>query len=418
MTRIDATEQQEFDVAIVGGGTAGLALAAELKRLGVARVVVLEREKSAGGIPRHCGHYPFGVREYGRLLKGPEYAARNTNEATQLGVEIRTETSVTGLHPGGRLSLTTANGLENLAAKRVVLCTGVRESSRPQRFVGGDRPLGVMSTGALQSLVYIKGRRPFLRPVIFGSELVSFSAIETCRHLGMRPAAMVEELDQIVTHKALQPYLKVRGVPLFTGIQIPRIIGSKTVEALEFTDASGNERRIETDGIIISGRFRPEAALLRRSHLEVDFGSGGPVIDQFGQCSDPAYYCAGNLLRPAETSGWCWREGIATAKRIAQDLSSNDQEAKSAIRLVVASPKIQFALPQRLSLSDRTGGMDKMQIGLSEPARGVLKATVGGRCIWKSNLSSRPVRRILKPLRDILAAKPGSDVHLSIEAGQ
>lgn len=418
MKNIDAKRLPDSDVAIVGGGTAGLALAAELKRSGVENVVILERENTAGGIPRHCGHYPFGVREYGRLLKGPDYASRNVESALKLGVEIRTKTSVTELHAGGRLSLSTPYGLEELHASRVVLCTGVRESSRPQRFIGGDRPVGVMSTGALQSLVYLNGMRPFSRPIIFGSELVSFSAIDTCRHLGIRPVAMVEELDQIVAHLLIKPYLTIRGVPLYTGIQNPKIIGAKGVEALEFLDASGDPKRIETDGIIISGRFRPEAALLHRSHLEVDPGSGGPVIDQFGQCSDPAYYSAGNLLRPAETSGWCWREGVATAKRIVQDLSGPDYEIQGSVCLTVKSSAIQFVLPQRLSLTERPGGMKKMQIGLREPTQGVLKAKIGDNCIWNCNINSRPARRIQRSLAGILAVKPGSDVQLSLETGQ
>src|SRR5207247_5068725 len=42
----------EVEVAIVGGGPAGLAAAVELRRRGVARVLVLEREPELGGIPR------------------------------------------------------------------------------------------------------------------------------------------------------------------------------------------------------------------------------------------------------------------------------------------------------------------------------------------------------------------------------
>ena len=188
-------------VAIVGGGTSGLALAGELKRLGVESVVVLERENQAGGIPRHCGHYPFGIREYGRLLKGPDYAKRNVANATSLGAKIFTGVSVTAIHPNGKLALATPFGLTELQAERVVLCTGIRESSRAQRFISGDRPLGVITTGALQSMVYLQGIRPFRRPVILGSELVSFSAIETCRHLGINPVAMVEENDRIIARQ-------------------------------------------------------------------------------------------------------------------------------------------------------------------------------------------------------------------------
>lgn len=401
-------------VAVVGGGTSGLALAAELKRLKIENVVVLEREAAAGGIPRHCGHYPFGIREYGRLLKGPEYARKNVEIAAKLGVNILTETTVTDLHPDGRLSLSMPSGQVELKADRVVLCTGVRESSRAQRLIGGERPLGVISTGALQSLVYLQGMRPFDHPVILGSELVSFSAIETCRHLGIHPVAMVEEKNRLIARNFLRPYLFLRGVPFFTNAVCPRVVGRERVEALEFTNPSGDLQRIETDGVIISGRFRPEAALLRASHIEVDPCSGGPVIDQFGQCSDPAYYSTGNLLRPAETSSWCWHEGIDTAKRIAQDLLGQKYETQRSIRLRITDPAIDFVVPQRLTISKRSDAMTRLQIGLKEPARGYLEATVSGQRIWKSRINSRPVRRILMPLGEILRCKPDADVKLSI----
>ena len=70
----DLLESASYDVAIIGAGPAGLAAALELKKSGVDRVIVLERESEAGGIPRHCGHPPFGIREYKRVLTGPTYA--------------------------------------------------------------------------------------------------------------------------------------------------------------------------------------------------------------------------------------------------------------------------------------------------------------------------------------------------------
>src|SRR3546814_14591772 len=80
----------------------------------------------------------------------------------------------------------------DVCSSDLLLATGVRETSRAARLIGGARPLGVVTTGALQSLVYLAGRRPFERPVILGTELVSFSALLTCRHAGIRPDALVE----------------------------------------------------------------------------------------------------------------------------------------------------------------------------------------------------------------------------------
>lgn len=409
----DASIPQECDVAIVGSGPAGLALAAELKRQGVRRVVVLERESTAGGVPRHCGHYPFGLREYHRLLTGPDYARKNLEIATDLGADIYTDTTVCALHPQGRLSLSTPLGDAQIKAKRVVLCTGVRESSRAQRFIGGDRPLGVMTTGALQSMVYLHGLSPFRRPVILGTELVSFSAINTCRHLDIHPVAMIEENHCITTYPVVKPYPLLRGVPLYLNATGLRILGGARVEAVAFTDATRTDRQIEADGVIVTGKFRPEATLLRSSHLEMDSGTAGPVIDQYGQCSDPSYYATGNLLRPAETSGQCWREGVAAARRIADDLARQDDAPVPSVALRADDPAIGFVVPQRLSITDRPGAMTKMQIGLHTALKADLGATSNGKLIWQGRINSRPVRRIHLPLTPILQTVPEAQVTLS-----
>ena len=54
----------ETDVVVVGAGPAGLAAAIELRKLNVGKVLVVDREREAGGIPRHCYHTGFGVRDY------------------------------------------------------------------------------------------------------------------------------------------------------------------------------------------------------------------------------------------------------------------------------------------------------------------------------------------------------------------
>ena len=52
---------KEFDVVIVGGGPAGLTAAKNLATH--ANVLLIERESELGGIPRHCFHTGFGLRD-------------------------------------------------------------------------------------------------------------------------------------------------------------------------------------------------------------------------------------------------------------------------------------------------------------------------------------------------------------------
>ena len=186
---------ESHDVIIVGGGPTGLSAARRLTDLGIRDVVVLEREALAGGIPRHCGHLGFGWQSHKRLWTGPRFAAE-LRKSTK-GLDVRTAATVLELLKDGQLRIQTPSGLGEMTAKHILIATGTRETPRSARLVGGSRPQGVMNTGALQQHVYLHHNKPFARPVIIGSELVSFSALLTCRHLGIRPVAMLEENPHI-----------------------------------------------------------------------------------------------------------------------------------------------------------------------------------------------------------------------------
>lgn len=387
-----------FDVAIIGGGPAGLAAATELKRLGVATVAVLEREREAGGVPRHCGHYPFGMRELHRVLRGPEYAARLVDRARRAGVQIRTQTTVTALLPGPLVEVSTPAGVESISARRVLVATGVREKSRAARLIGGTKPGGVLSTGALQGLVYLEGLSPFRRPVILGTELVSFSALLTCRHAGIAPVAMIEAGTRVTAWRPSILLPRVLGVPLMLETEVVRIVGCERVEGVDVRTRSGAERRFEADGVIVSGQFLPEASLVRDSHLAFDPRSGGPSIDQFGRLSDPHYFAAGNILRPVETAGWCWAEGRTAARHIARSLAGELPHPEGEVRICVRGQTLKYAVPQRIVAGNSDGASRWLQLRVTRPVRGTLSIEADGRTLGARPISALPERRLLVPL--------------------
>lgn len=395
---MSAERQITCDVAIVGGGPAGLAAASELKQLGVASVLVLDREPTAGGVPRHCGHYAFGMREFGRVLRGPEYAARLLARAVKSGVTIQTRTTVTLLERGPTLRVTTPDGLASVSARRVILATGVREKSRAQRLIGGTKPGGVLSTGALQGLVYLDGLVPFRRPVVLGSELVSFSALLTCRHAGIKPVAIIEPGPRTTAWRGSRLLPAVLGIPLMLETKIQRILGRSQVEAIQVSDRDGQTRLIETDGVIVSGQFVPEAPLVYSSHLTFDAASGGPEIDQFMRLSDPDYFAAGNLLRPVETAGWCWSEGRAAARVVHASLQGNLTPHAPSLRVSVTTPALKLVVPQRLVAGSANSALDHLQLRAARAFRGEVTLALDGQPLWSEMRSALPERRILIPL--------------------
>lgn len=196
-TRSNQVSSPQWDVAAIGGGPTGLSAAIELSRQGVQRVVVLERQQEAGGVPRYCSHSPFGFREFRRCLTGPQYARRLIRQAIDYGVDIQTQTSVIRLSPQGCLQLSKPSGSSTINAKKVLIATGVRETPRAPRLISGQRPQGITTTGALQSTVLLTREKFFEHPVIIGTELVAFSALLTCLKAGIRPMAMIEQNSRV-----------------------------------------------------------------------------------------------------------------------------------------------------------------------------------------------------------------------------
>jgi thioredoxin reductase len=384
----------ERDVIILGAGPAGLSAAAELARRNVGKVTVLDREPVAGGIPRHCGHLGFGWNEFRKVMTGPGYAQHLAKVAG--GAELKLGVTVLRVEPGGIVQTTSAEGAQTYRARAVLLAMGARETPRSARLVSGARPWGVMNTGALQQFVYLHGQRPFERPVIVGSELVAFSTLVTLRHVGVRPAAMIEAGPRITARRPGDWIARLGfGVPVLLNTGLLRILGHAQVEGVEIDRGHGPER-LDCDGVVFTGRFRPENALLAGSHLAVDPGTQGPVIDQFWRCSDPAFFAAGNLLRGIETAGRCWREGRAAARAIAAMLQGKLPDGDSIP--VQAAGALSYVYPQRLVPEDPIDA-ELLFFGRARAAtKGAIVLRGDDAVIWSRKIDALPERRIPWPV--------------------
>lgn len=376
------------DIIVVGAGPAGLAAATALAARH--RVLVLEREHEAGGIPRHCGHYPYGLREFRRLMKGPAYASALVARAVAAGVTIATGTNVVSLQDGPSVTVTSDAGVQEITARAVLLATGVRETSRAARLIGGEKPAGVMSTGALQGLVYLQGLRPFRNPVILGTELVAFSAIMTLAHAGIRPAAMIEPNTRATARWPASVYPRLKGIPLHLDTQILSIEGREKVEAVLLQGPQG-PWRLPCDGVVTTGRFRPEATLLPPATRDV--ATGGPVIDSRGALGMQGYFAAGNLLRPAETAGFSWAEGKAVAAAITAYLEGQPTPAPREVRLHHTA--LAWVVPQIVTA---TTAHQKLQLQVNRPVAGRLSLRVNGAELASKTVNTRPARRIHLPI--------------------
>jgi thioredoxin reductase len=354
---------REVDVLVVGAGPAGLTAAAALARAGVGTVEVLDRERVAGGIPRHSEHLGYGIRDLHRVVSGPEYARRLIDDAVAAGAILRVGVSVTGwsagpTHPAGgppALATTSRAGLETLRARAVVLATGARERPRAARGVPGVRASGVYTTGELQQAVYTHGQRIGTRAVIVGAEHVSFSAAVTLDHAGVDVAAMVTERAR------QQSYLLFRAgaamvyrFPVLTGVSVQRIVGRQgRVEGVEVAHPGGTLETVRCDTVVFTGDWIADNELARTAGLAIDASSTGPLVDTGLRTSRPGVYGAGNLLHPVLNADAAALDGKAVAESVLADLLRSDASADlpgwehAGVRLTVRPP-LRWVAPGRV----------------------------------------------------------------------
>jgi thioredoxin reductase len=324
---------------IVGGGPSGLAAAIELRRLGVEPVTVLEREREAGGIPRHSDHTGFGLRDLRTVLSGPGYAERYRSLAAEAGAEIVAETMVTGWEGSRRLKLTGPGGRSEIEPPAVVLATGCRERPRSARLVPGSRPAGVMTTATSQQLVHLRRERVGRRAVIVGAEHVSFSAVATLAHAGASVAGLVTDLPK---HQSLAAFragaaLRYRA-PVWPRTAISTIRGSDRVESVELTELdSGRTREVECDLVIFTADWIPDHELAVMASCELDRGTLGPLVDPALRTTVRGVFASGNVLHPAETADVCALDGRHVAPAVAAYLRGPGEWPRH-VQMVARSP--------------------------------------------------------------------------------
>jgi thioredoxin reductase len=328
------------DVLIAGAGPAGLAAAIELRRLGAGRVLVVDREAEAGGVPRHSAHTGYGLRDLHRVMTGPGYARYYAQAAARAGAQVRTQATVTGWSGPRSVTLTSAEGIETVAAAAVLLATGCRERPRAARLVPGDRPPGVMTTGELQQRVYLHGQRLPGRALVVGAEHVSFSAVVTLAHAGADVIALVTDQPRQQSYAAFALAAAARWrTPVWTSTALRRVSGRDRLDGVELADLrNGAVRFVGCDALVFTGDWIPDHELARLAGVAIDPGTRGPAVDTALETSVPGVFAAGNLVHAAETADVAAAGGRHAARHIAAALRAGPPRAAQRIPVTVAAP--------------------------------------------------------------------------------
>ncbi len=316
-------KSSEVDVLIVGAGPAGLAAALELSKQGITNIRVIEREKSAGGVPRHSFHLGYGLRDLFRFLSGPSYAKKYVAKVSWAGISISTSTTATAWLGVGEIELTSPHGIEIVKAKAVLLATGARERGRNARAVPGSRPDGIFTTGSLQQSTYLHDLPIGTRAVVVGAEHVSFSAVITLAHANVKTAVIITEKNFHETYWPFRWWIGLwHRVTVSTNTYLLEILGQNRVTGVRIK-RNGKEEIIECDTVVFTADWIPDNELARRGEIAIHQLTKSPVVNEEFETSRRMVFAVGNLLLPIKAADQCAIEARMVAQIIALRLQNS-----------------------------------------------------------------------------------------------
>jgi thioredoxin reductase (NADPH) len=235
----------EYDVAIIGGGPAGLAAAVYGASEGL-RTIVIEREGPGGQagtssrIENYLG-FPSGI-------SGDELASRALQQAKRLGAEILVTRSVAGVDLARHeVSL---DGGEVIGARSLILATGV--AWRRVAIDGCDRLIGKgVYYGASRSEAnIIHGLDVFL---VGAGNSAGQAALHFSSHA--RSVTLVvrgERVEDSMSHYLIEQLGAKKNIAIRLRSEIQGVHGEGHLTAIDILDkASGQVTRHESGGVFI-----------------------------------------------------------------------------------------------------------------------------------------------------------------------
>lgn len=266
------------DIAIIGGGPAGLSAAIYAASLGV-KVTLIDDGLELGGQLIKQTHKFFGSEKQFAGIRGIEIAKKMIQDIKKYSnVEIIANSTIAGYYEDEVITIVQGvNGdiLKKLKAKKIIVATGASENMLP--FVNNDLP-GVYGAGAVQTLMNLYGVVPGNNILMIGAGNIGLIVSYQLLQAGIKVEAIVETLPKIGGYLVHASKIRRLGVPIYTSHTLKEVYGTDCVEKAIISEINqnfkfipGTEKELEVDTICLAVGLSPLSDLLWQAGCQMKY---------------------------------------------------------------------------------------------------------------------------------------------------
>ena len=346
-------------LAIIGGGPAGLAAACAAYDAGLRDILILERDRELGGILNPCIHNGFGLHHFKEELTGPEYAGRFIEMLRETSVTVLSDTMVLDVTPEKHVCcVNTIDGYQEIAAQAVVLAMGCRERTRGAISIPGTRCSGIFTAGAAQRYVNIEGYMVGKRIVILGSGDIGLIMARRMTLEGAKVLACVELMPYSSgLNRNIVQCLHDFDIPLYLSHTITDIQGKNRLERVVVSEVGpdrrpipGTEMVFDCDTLLLSVGLIPENELTRRAGIDMDRRTNGPRVFENMETSIPGVFACGNVVHVHDLVDFVTAEA-EKAGRSAAEYVLHGAAADGRTFATACGACVTYTVPQQIRLA-------------------------------------------------------------------
>ena len=349
----------KVDLVIIGGGPAGMSAAVAAYDAGLRNILILERDKSLGGILRQCIHNGFGLHRFKEELTGPEYAYRYELQVRERNIPFKLNTMVLDIAPNKVITaMNSEDGLFNIEAKAIILAMGCRERPKGALNICGKRPAGIFTAGTAQKFVNMDGYMPGKKVVILGSGDIGLIMARRMTFEGAEVKAVCELMPYSGgLARNIEQCLNDFNIPLMLSHTVVEIHGEERVTGV--TIAKVDERRrpiaetrqyIECDTLLLSCGLLPENELTKGANIPLSPITGGAMVDQNRQTETEGIFSCGNVLHVHDLVDYVSEEAEIAGKAAVRYINGEALSGKN-IKLSTDG-KVRYTVPQRITAEE------------------------------------------------------------------